>query len=440
MNFHKNLFILTHNLFDRRFSSLYQQLMKKFLVDYNILLEEQNQKLREAILFAYENVPYYHRIFDEIKISPHDINNRKDLENLPLLTKEKIRENFPEFTPKNLSEQRYYDNRTSGSTGHPLHYRFSKYDRLLGGCLVYRGWSIAGYELGDKMVFLAGIALGLNFKNKLTIKIHETTRNIRKLSSYAMDEANLRKYREVINKVEPKFIRGLPTSIFTFARWVEENNLDVYSPQAVLTTAEKLFPYQRQKIEEVFNCQVFDGYGLNDGGVSAFELADHSGMRIDTERAVMEIVDENGNQITNGTGRIIATSLHNTAFPFIRYDTGDIGTVKIKPDGTHVLTEIVGRQDHMLHTPEGKFIHGTFFDILLRELDGVKQFQVIQTDLNNLTIKIVRDESFIESQLQSILPTIRDYSESWQIHFEFVDEIEMTEAGKFKYVINLLEE
>jgi len=413
--------------------------MDDFSKDYELLIEEQNIQLRKSMSYAYENVTYYHQLFDDLRIHPKDIKTRKDLENLPILTKQEIRGNFEGFTPKNLSDQKYFDNRTSGSTGVPLIYRFSKFDRLLGGCLVYRGWSIAGYELGDKMIFLAGIALGLNYKNKLIKQFHETTRNIKKLSSYAMDEKSLTKYWNIINKIRPKFIRGLPTSIYLFAQWLEERNLAIHSPNAVFTTAEKLFPHQRQKIEEIFNCQVYDGYGLNDGGVSAFELLNHSGMRIDTERAVMEIVDEDGKQLTKGTGRIIATSLFNKAFPFIRYDTGDIGTVKIKPDGTHILTELIGRQDQMLQTPEGKFIHGTFFDILMRDLDNIKKFQVIQTDLKNLTIKIVPEENFDKSQLSMVTDMIRDYSEEWQAHFEFVDEIETTEAGKFRYVINLLE-
>jgi phenylacetate-CoA ligase len=440
MNFRKNLFILTHNAFDSGFLKLYQELMDNFSKDYDQLLDEQDVKLRDAVSFAYANVLYYRTVFDHLGVHPTDIQNRKDLEKLPILEKQDIKDNFEDFTPKNLSSQKYFDNRTSGSTGNPLRYRFSKFDRVLGGCLVYRGWSIAGYELGAKMVFLSGIALGMNSKNKIIKKFHETTRNIKKLSSYYMDEESLHRYREIINKFKPKFIRGLPASVFMFAQWLEEKNLSVYSPQALFTTAEKLFPYQRQKIGEVFNCEVYDGYGLNDGGISTFELSDHTGMRIDTERAILEVVDEEGKQILNGTGRILATSLHNNAFPFIRYDTGDIGTVNVKPDGTHVLTEIIGRQDQMLQTPEGKFIHGTFFDILLRELDDVKQFQVIQTDLHNLTIKLVREENFNEAQLNTMMKTIRDYSESWHVHFDFVDKIEMTEAGKYQYVINLIED
>lgn len=412
--------------------------MDNFSKDYSVLLEEQDAQLREAVSFAYEYVPYYHELFDKINIHPRDIKTRKDLEYLPILSKQEIKDHYLDFTPKNLSDQKYFDNRTSGSTGNPLKYRYTRYDRVLGGCLVYRGWSIAGYELGDKMVFLSGIALGLNYKNKVIKKFHETTRNIKKLSSYAMDEKSLRNYHKIINEFKPKFIRGLPSSLFLFAHWLEENHLPIYSPLAVFTTAEKLFPYMREKLENVFNCSIFDGYGLNDGGVSCYELSDHSGMRIDTERAVLEIVDDEGKQVINGAGRIIATSLHNDALPFIRYDTGDIGEIIVNPDGTHILTEIIGRQDQMLQTPEGKFIHGTFFDILLRDLDGIRKFQVVQEDLYHLTIKIVPEENFDKTQFGIVTKLIRQYSQEWQVNFELVDEIKATWAGKYQYVINRL--
>ena len=417
---------------------LYQQLMGNLSKEYDQLLAEQDTKLRESLSFAYDYVPYYRALFTQLKIHPNDITSRKDLERFPVLTKQEIRDRIDEFAPTNLAKQKYFTNRTSGSTGTPLQYRLSKFDRLLAGCIIYRGWSFLGYELGDKMIFLSGLALGMNYKNEIIKKFHETTRNIKKLSSYAMNEESLYRYTDTINSFQPIFIRGVPTSIYMFAQWLEERRLSIHSPIALFTTGEKLFPYMRQKIGEVFKCDVYDGYGLNDGGISTFELPDHTGMRIDTERAVLEVVDENDKQLTTGTGRILATSLYNETFPFLRYDTGDIGTIKINPDGTHVLTEIVGRQDHMLQTPEGKFIHGTFFDILLRELDNVRQFQVIQTDLNHITIKLVPEESFDKSQLKMIEKTIREYSESWKINYDFVDEIELTEAGKYRYVVNYL--
>jgi len=432
--------MLTHSAFDYRFKTLYKQLIENLSKNYQELIEEQNAKLREFVSVSYKNVPYYHQIFNDLHIRPEDIHSRKELEYLPILTKQKIRDNFKDIIAKNLSSQRYFENRTSGSTGDPLRYFYSKYDRLIGGCLLYRGWSFGGYELGDKMVFIAGASLGLNFKNKLITKLHETTRNLKKLSSFDMDENSLLRYREIINDWKPKFIRGYVSSIYAYAQWLEENKLTIYSPVAVFTTAEKLLPHMRQKISEVFKCQVYDNYGLNDGGISAYELPDHSGLRIDTERAILEVIDDDGRQIYEGSGRIIATGLHNNALPFIRYDTGDIGTISIKPDGTHVLTEILGRQEEMLQTPEGKIVHGVFFGYVFRAMDGISNYQVIQEDLYHLTIKLVTEENFDMSQLKAIRKFIQNRSLEWQIHFDYVEEIDTSEAGKYRYVISRLKE
>ena len=440
MSFHKNLFIFAHNAFDNRFTKLYQQLLHNLSKDYQELIDGQNKKLRELISFSYDNVPYYHQIFTELKIHPEEIHSRKELEYLPILTKQKIRDNFKDIVSRNLSSQKYYENRTSGSTGDPLRYYYSKYDRLIGGCLLYRGWSFGGYELGDKMAFLAGSSLRINYKNKFSKILHETTRNLKKLSSFDMDEKSLKEYREIINEFKPKFIRGYVSSIFAYAQWLEENRLTIHSPVAVFTTAEKLLPHMRQKISEVFNCQVYDNYGLNDGGISAYELPDHSGLRIDTERSILEVIDDDGKQIYEGTGRIIATGLHNTAIPFIRYDTGDLGTISVKSDGTHVLTEIKGRQDEMLQTPEGKIVHGVFFGYVFRAMNGINKFQVIQEDLHHLTIKLVTEDNFDMSQLNEILKLVRNRSREWQIHFDFVEEIDTTEAGKYRYTLNRLKE
>ena len=49
----------------------------------------------------------------------------------------------------------------------------------------------------------------------------------------------------------------------------------------------------RETITRVFNCEVFDAYGLFDGGVSAYECSEqHSGLHIDTERSIMELIDD----------------------------------------------------------------------------------------------------------------------------------------------------
>jgi phenylacetate-CoA ligase len=441
---HKRLFTFAHQVGDRNFYPTYKRLIQNQWKSYKELEEEQEKQLKYMIDLAYKNVPYYHKLFDNLKLSPGDIKKVEDLEKLPILTKEIIKQNWDDFKPVNLNKLRYYENATGGSTGTPLRYRLSKFDRFLSGALLYRGWGYGGYELGDKMVFLAGASLDIGTKSYLAKRVHEVARNIKKLSSFDMGEKEMKDYVGVVNSFKPKFIRGYASSIYFFAKWIEENDIKTHQPLAVFTTAEKLYPDMREKIGTVFSCDVYDAYGLNDGGLGAYECSEHSGLHIDTERAVMEVVDENGNQLESGEGEILATSLYNFAMPFIRYDTGDLGhiidDVCSCGRGYKLLKEVVGRSVDVLVTPEGKNVHGWFFLYIFWEhCEGVKEYQVVQKKLDTIVIKIVPEDDFDENQLDKIREIVRERSEGWNVEFKFVDAIERTGAGKYKFIINNLE-
>ena len=64
---------------------------------YEELKEEQGKQLSLMTNFAYKNVPYYHKLFDDLKLSPDDIKKVEDLEKLPILTKEIIKQNWDDF-------------------------------------------------------------------------------------------------------------------------------------------------------------------------------------------------------------------------------------------------------------------------------------------------------------------------------------------------------
>lgn len=439
--FNKQLFILAHQVGDKNFYPIYKKLVKNQWKSYEELKEEQEKQLQSAISYAYENVPYYHRLFRNLKLSPSDIGKIEDLEKLPILTKEIVKQNWDDFKPANLNNMKYYEGSTGGSTGSPFRYRLSKFDRFLSGALLYRGWGYGGFELGDKMVFLAGASLDVGSKSNLTKKVHEIARNIKKLSSFDMGEKEMREYINIINSFKPKFLRGYASSIYFFSKWIEENNLTIHKPLAVFTTAEKLYPNMRSKIEEVLNCDIYDAYGLNDGGLGAYECSEHCGLHIDTERAVMEVVDGDGNQLKSGEGKILATSLYNYAMPFIRYDTGDLGTITGDVCGCgrgyKLLKELVGRSVDVLVTPEGKNVHGWFFLYIFWEYcQGIKEYQVVQEKLDKIIIKIVPEEDFDEKQLDKIKEIVETKSKGWNVEFMFVEKIERTDAGKYKFIIS----
>ena len=440
----KGFFIMAHQCYDTSFYSSYKKLVKHQWKPYVELKQDQERQLRQMIGFAYKNVPYYHRLFKGLGFTPEDIRTVEDLEKLPILTKDIIKNNWNSFKPANLSSMKYCNPATGGSTGTPMQYRLSKQDRFLGGALLYRGWGYGGYELGDRMVFLAGSSLDVGTKSILATKVHEIVRNLKKLSSFDMGESEMRDYAQGLNTFCPRFIRGYPTSIYFFAKWLDENNISVPSSDAVFTTAEKLFPHMRKTISDVFCCDVFDTYGLNDGGISAYECPEHSGLHVDTERSIMEVVDPEGLQVDSGQGLILATSLNNYAMPFIRYDTGDLAhiieDVCSCGRGSRLLKEVIGRSVDILQTPEGKNVHGWFLLYIFWEYgEGIKEYQVIQETLDKLVIKIVPEDDFNEKQLDLIRDVINSKSDKWNVEFRIVEDIGRTEAGKYKFIISKLE-
>ncbi len=441
---------MAHQIGDRSFYSQYKRLVKNQWRSYTELKNEQENQLRHLISFVNENVPYYRRLFKVIGCSPSDIRTIEDLQKLPLLTKDIIKQNWEELKPKNLSQIGYYNRATGGSTGVPLQYRLSKRDRFLSGAILYRGWGYGGYDLGQKMVFLAGTSLDIGRKSYVASKAHEIARNIKKLSSFDMGENEMQQYADFLIIFKPKFIRGYASSIYFFAQWLKEHNIKVQSPNAVFTTAEKLFPKMREVIGDVFGCEVFDGYGLNDGGVSAYECPEHSGLHIDTERSIMEIVDSNRDQVDEGQGQILATSLNNYAMPFIRYCTEDIASILNYecPCGrsSKLLDNIFGREKEFLITPNGQFVHGAaLFNLIFHNLQSssfsdvvntIKEFQIIQRSKEKIEIKFVSDGELPNYVLEFIQLSIHNRFNGWDVDFRFVDQIEKTPAGKYKFIIN----
>ncbi|CAJ37098.1 putative capsular polysaccharide biosynthesis protein [Methanocella arvoryzae MRE50] len=440
----KYVFTLAHEIGDMNFYPTYRRLLKNQWKSYEEHKAEQEQQLVNIINFAYRNVPFYRRLFSMHGLKPEDVRTLEDLEKLPIITKEMINENWEAFKPVQLNRIKYTTAATGGTSGTPLNYRLSNFDRFLSGAILYRGWGYGGYKLGDRMVFLAGSSLDVGLKPGLVTRAHEVARNLKKLSSFDMGDKEMREYARVINSFKPKFLRGYASSLSTFATWLELNDVKVNPPEGIFTTSEKLYPAMRKKIAEVFDCQVFDTYGLSDGGVTAFECPEHSGLHIDTERSIMEVVDGTGAQITKGEGRIVATSLYNYAMPFIRYDTTDDGYLTDEMCGCgrgyKLLKEVKGRSTDILLTPEGKHVHGWFFLYIFWEQKGIKEYQVVQESLDRIVIKLVPDKSFKERQLEEIREIVRQRSEGWTVEFQIVDHIERTTSGKFKFIVSHIDD
>ncbi|WP_130647322.1 phenylacetate--CoA ligase family protein [Methanofollis fontis] len=437
----KLMFSSAYSLKNRNFNHYYSLAKANEFQPYHILKKLQEEKLRKLISHSYENVPYYKTLFQDIGIRPQNINSIEDLQRIPILTKDIIRTNQKEFCPNNLATQKYKETSTGGSTGEPLHYRISLDDEILGIAIKYANWGYAGYDLGDKVAIIAGSSLLPDPKTKISNFLWSHATNHRFFSSFDMNETRLAAIISDCNEFDPKFIRGYASSLYFLANYVIKNGIELkFRPHGIFSTAERLFDFQRETIKKAFKTEVFDQYGLNDGGASAFECKEHSGLHVDMIRAVLEVVDGNGLPVSPGEeGRIVVTGLHNYSMPFIRYDTGDRGILGEKTckcgRNAPLLKKITGRQQEFLETPEGLFIHGEFFSHIFWEINGVKEFQIIQDKINEIIIYIVPETNFDTNQLKIISKYIQKKSNGWNVEYKIVNKIQKPASGKWKFVI-----
>lgn len=412
-----------------------------FLQNNNMSLQEmhiyQNNKLKKMIQYCYKNIPYYQDLFDSLGLKPEDIECIEDLCKLPILTKDDIKKDIEKFYPNSDQDIKYFIGSTGGSTGIPLKYRLSEDSNDAGGAILFRGWGFAGYELGDKVAIIAGGSL-VKKEQSFSKMINNYIHNFRRYSSYGMDNELLSKYAQDMIDWKPKYIRGYASSVFQLAKFIKENNLeDKFDLNGAITTAEMLFPQQRKFISDVFNCDVFNTYGLNDGGVSAYECDNHAGMHIDIERSLLECVDEYGNNTYNQEGKILATTLIDFSMPLLRYDTGDLGVLSDEQCTCGcqrpLLKELKGRITDTLKL-NGKLIGSPVLTVLMGKT-SVMQYQFIQRGENKLLIKLQKDINSTEKDEEFIEKSLISQVGPLDIEFEYVENFVYLNGEKHKFIL-----
>lgn len=111
----------------------------------------------------------------------------------------------------------------------------------------------------------------------------------------------------------------------------------------------------RQKLEEAWGCPVYDNYGSHEIGLIAFEGRERNGKHISEDTVYVQILDtDTGVPVPYGTrGNVVATSLHRSVPPLIRYDLRDLMIMTDREESesgliTRKLSTFLGRADEMV--------------------------------------------------------------------------------------------
>jgi phenylacetate-CoA ligase len=421
---------------------------KDFEVQYNsIELSNYKKYLENLLLHSYVNVPYYSKIFQNINLINNKINMYK-FYNLPILTKDIIRKHYTELISKDYMKRKWYYNSSGGSTGEPVRFiQDELYKKWSNATNKYYYHNMLGIdEMHCKKVILWGSERDI-FEGTIGLraKISNWLTNTIFLNSFRMTKEDMEKYVKIINQYKPELIRGYASSLYELCKFAEMNDLKIFTPKVLVSAAETLNDYMREKIESVFGTKVYNFYGSREVNGIAGECREGS-MHIFIFSNYVEILDYHNLPVTEGReGKIIVTNLHNYSMPLIRYEIGDTGILESRRckcgNQLPILKKITGRiTDHFIKK-DGTIIHGEYFTHLFYLKDWIKTFRVIQEDYDKIRILAVPQGKINEIEKKDIENKIKlVMGKDCKIYWEFLEEISKPKSGKHLYTQSLLYE
>jgi phenylacetate-CoA ligase len=413
---------------------LLDELCKSQWIGYDLISQYRLDSLRSICEYAYLNTEYYHRLFNGIGLTNfQDIKKLDDFKQIPVLTKEIIRNSLPELTAVNRKDLILY--KTGGSTGIPLEFYANKeYLRKQKWASNMRAYTHGGYKPGDRMAVIWGYDNDIPKKNLKNYIRNRLTYNFREINSFKLTDETLLRFVQDLNKDKITYIKGYASSLFEVSEFILKTNFKLTTKiKAVYSEAERLDDLKRVRIEEAFKCKVFNYYGSREFGTIAVECSDHNGLHINSEQLHVEL-DVNKS--------ILVTSYLNQGTPFIRYQIGDCADeiISTRCDcGRYSdrINKIIGRESDNFINCRGKIIHGEYITHLFYGSRYISQFQAIQCAPDEFSFKIItKNKSLAEKEISEIIKRMEIHFESnLKVNVEFVDTIGKTKSGKCKFTI-----
>jgi phenylacetate-CoA ligase len=400
----------------------------------------QYRRLRSLLHFAYQNCPFYRDRFRQAGMVPNDVKRLQDLAHLPPLEKHEIQQQRDRLIAESWPQSDRISNQTGGSTGQPLSFFLSRARKQTRTAATIRHNRWAGWDVGDKVAYLWGAPQDQPRPGIRTALRSRLVDRQLFLDTGCVTEEKMLKFHAQLQRFRPRVIVAYARAATMFARFLKANGLQPYSPHSIVTSAEVLETQDRQLLQDVFGCPVFNRYGCREVSVIASECAAHDGLHTMAEGLLVEVVCGDRPAAPGETGSILITDFLNFAMPLIRYRIGDMGAWASGPcscgRGLPRLKHVAGRVTDMVVGAEGQLVSGVFLaTYVVAQRPSLGQVQIRQHQPGVLCYRVKPGPNFRGGEDIDYLTraTRRHLGEQLRVDVEFVDELPCEASGKFLF-------
>jgi phenylacetate-CoA ligase len=403
--------------------------------------------LRRLVRHAYQHTAYYREALDERDLRPDDVDSLDILGKLPLLDRDTLRATMTTRLA-GAGPRVAITKSTSGTTGEPVVVKYNVESRHWRDATRWRGYGWAGYRVGMRAMHYWGAGpKSPSWIKRAKVALDHRLKRDCYVDCTPRGEAALNEAVWQIRKFKPEVMIAYSAGAAALAKFVNENKLRDWRPFPVLVGAERLWPQDREAIEQAFG-PAFETYGCREVMLIASECDAHTGMHTSMETMITELIV----RLPDGTtrparpgeaGEVVVTDLHNLACPMIRYVNGDMAVAHEEDvcacgRASTRIGPIEGRTTETLRDGRGNAVGGLVFNILFGVMDQVaKQFQVVQRLDGSVVMKVVPTSGTKLPDLnhRAIHAFADKYLPGAPFAIEYVESIPLTAAGKRKVVI-----
>lgn len=347
---------------------------------------------------------FYSSRFKEAGVGPDDIKTIADIRRIPFTTKQDMRAAYPYALLTVPQKEIVRMHASSGTTGSPVVVHHTQDDLNTWADLMARSMHCAGLRNTDVFQNISGYGL---FTGGLGIHAGAERLGCLTIPSGTGNTARQIKFLQDFNVTAMHII---PSYAMYLAGKIEEAGVDPksLSLRKALIGAEPHTEEIRKRIEELFNIDAYNSYGLSEmnGPGVAFECTYKNGMHLWEDSYVLEIINpETLEPVEDGEiGELVLTTLTRRGMPVLRYRTRDLTSILPEPcpcGRVHRrIDRIRGRSDDMFII-KGCNVYPMQIEQVLMTFPEVEKNYLITLDTVNDVEEIrvqveINDAMFIE--------------------------------------------
>ena len=312
----------------------------------------QLERLKSMVAYAYANVPFYKKKYDEAGVRPEDIRTLDDIRRLPFVTKADLRDNYPYGLLSVPLSDIARIHASSGTSGKPTVVAYTKEDMEIWTECVARLVAAAGGRSDDIVQICFGYGLFTG-----ALGLHQGWERIG-AAVIPASTGNTERQIMLMKDLGATALVATPSYALHIA---EEMERLCYKPEDFklrvgMFGSEASSDEMHAEIARKLHILPTDNYGLSEligPGVSG-ECELKRGMHINEDHFYAELLDpETFEPKKEGEyGELVLTALTKRSMPMIRYRTKDITALDYSPcecgRTTARMAKLKGRTDDML--------------------------------------------------------------------------------------------